>query len=288
VPARLVVVTGGKGGPGATTLAVGLAGALAAEGKGVLLADLDPAGGEVAAHLPAEPHRGLLPLLSLTGSPVSPDQVAAESVTVGEHLWVLPGLPRSEPAGGGVLSPAKARAVALAATRLPELEVVVADAGRLQPGSVAASLVEAADLGVLATRPDYLGAVAARRALDAAPQSPGRLVPVAVGVRRRWLGDLAELEQVLGRPVGGTVPASARGIRRAIETGAPPSGGRLGRSYARLARRLLASPPSATDVPVVAASRDAQPERWLRAVLAARDGSSPAERSGVDGGRGHR
>jgi hypothetical protein len=100
VPALLVVVTGGKSGPGATTLAVGLAGALAAEGKDVLLADLDPAGGEVAAHLPAEPHRGLLPLLSLTGGPVSPDQVAAESVTVGEHLWVLPGLPRSEPAGG--------------------------------------------------------------------------------------------------------------------------------------------------------------------------------------------
>lgn len=133
MPARLVVVTGGKGGPGATTLAVGLAGALAAKGTDVLLADLDPAGGEVAAHLPAEPHRGLLPLLSLTGGPVSPEQVAAESVTVGEHLWVLPGLPRSEPAGGGVLSPAKARAVVLAATRLPELEVVLADAGRLLP-----------------------------------------------------------------------------------------------------------------------------------------------------------
>jgi hypothetical protein len=187
-----------------------------------------------------------------------------------------------------VLSPAKARAVVLAATRLAELEVVVADAGRLLPGSVAASLLVVADLGVLAARPDYLGAVAARRALDAAPESPGRLVAVAVGVRRRWLGDLAELEQVLGRPVGGTVPASARGVRRAIEAGAAPSGGRLGRAYERLARRLLASPPSVSDVPVMAASRDAQPQPWPRPLLAAPDASGPAERSGLDGGRGHR
>ena len=49
---RLVAVTGGKGGPGATTLAVGLAGAWAAAGQSVLLVDLDPAGGDVAAHLP--------------------------------------------------------------------------------------------------------------------------------------------------------------------------------------------------------------------------------------------
>jgi hypothetical protein len=264
-----------------------VAGALAAAGTDVLLADLDPAGGEVAAHLPAEPHRGLLPLLSLTGGPVSPDQVAAESVTVGEHLWVLPGLPRSEPAGGGVLSPATARSVVLAATRLAELEVILADAGRLLPGSVAASLLELADPGVLAARPDYLGAVAARRALDAAPGSLGRLVPVAVGVRRRWVGDLAELEQVLQRPLGGTVPASVRGVRRAIEAGAQPSGGRVGRAYMRLARHLLASPPSVTEVPVTA-SRDAQPQPWPRPVLAAPDGSGPAEQSGLDGGRGHR
>ncbi len=38
--ARLVVVTGGKAGPGATTLAVGLAGAWAVAGRRVLLVDL--------------------------------------------------------------------------------------------------------------------------------------------------------------------------------------------------------------------------------------------------------
>jgi flagellar biosynthesis protein FlhG len=44
---RLLVVAGGKGGTGTTTLAVNLAAALASEGRGVALVDADPAGGNV-------------------------------------------------------------------------------------------------------------------------------------------------------------------------------------------------------------------------------------------------
>src|SRR6266536_2587342 len=260
--ARLIVVTGGKGGPGATTLAVGLAGALAADGRGVLLADLDPAGGDVAAHLPAEPHRGLLPLLSLTGG------------SVGAHLWVLPGLPRPDPPNGGLLSPVRARAVVLAACQLPEIEVAVVDAGRPLPGSVGASLLEVAELGVLAVRPDYLGALAARRAMDAAPRAR-RLVPVAVGVRRRWLGDVAELEQVLGHRLAGTVPARARAARRAVEAGAATARGRLGRAYTRLARSLLTTL-SADDAPLNAAP-------LAPSVATAGNGSGPSRPFQVDG-----
>ena len=76
---RLVAVTGGKGGPGATTLAVGLAGAWAAAGQSVLLVDLDPAGGDVAAHLPvADMRRGVAPLLGSPGVPPGPAAVLAE------------------------------------------------------------------------------------------------------------------------------------------------------------------------------------------------------------------
>ncbi len=252
--ARLVVVTGGKGGPGATTLAVGLAGALAAGGRCVLLTDLDPAGGDVAAHLPVDPQRGVLVLLTLVSASLGPEQVAAETVAVGERLWVLPGLPRPAAADGGtetgLLSPALARRVLAAARELVELEVVVADAGRLLPGSVAASLLELADRSVLAARPDYLGALAARRALDAASRAgSARLVPVAVGARRRWLGDLVELAEVLGRPLAGVVPASPRRVRRAVEAAASPVRGRLGRAYARLAANLLAVDVDAASTP---------------------------------------
>src|SRR6266536_3518321 len=224
--ARLIVVTGGKGGPGATTLAVGLAGALAADGRGVLLADLDPAGGDVAAHLPAEPHRGLLPLLSLTGGSVGAEEVAAESVAVGEHLWVLPGLPRPDTANGGLLSAAGARAVVLAACQLPEVEVAVVDAGRLLPGSVGASLLEVAELGVLAVRPDYLGALAARRVMDAAPRAR-RLVPGAAGSRLHPAGSQLAHHAVHGRcPVERRPPRSVRGDRWERERPLPTVPGR--------------------------------------------------------------
>jgi hypothetical protein len=87
---RLVAVTGGKGGPGATTLAVGLAGAWAAAGQSVLLVDLDPAGGDVAAHLPvADVRRGVAPLLGSPGVPLGPAAVLAEIAQVNRRVGLL-------------------------------------------------------------------------------------------------------------------------------------------------------------------------------------------------------
>ena len=97
---RLVAVTGGKGGPGATTLAVGLAGAWAAAGQSVLLVDLDPAGGDVAAHLPvADVRRGVAPLLGSPGVPPGPAAVLAEVAQVNQRLGLLAGLARPDAAG---------------------------------------------------------------------------------------------------------------------------------------------------------------------------------------------
>ena len=96
---RLVAVTGGKGGPGATTLAVGLAGAWAAAGQSVLLVDLDPAGGDVAAHLPVtDVRRGVAPLLGSPGVPPAPAAVLAEVAQVAGGWGCLPAwLARTRP-----------------------------------------------------------------------------------------------------------------------------------------------------------------------------------------------
>ena len=95
-----MAVTGGKGGPGATTLAVGLASAWAAAGHSVLLVDLDPAGGDVAVHLPvADVRRGLAPLLGSPRLQLGPEAVVAESTQVTPTLRVLVGLPRPDAAG---------------------------------------------------------------------------------------------------------------------------------------------------------------------------------------------
>jgi MinD-like ATPase involved in chromosome partitioning or flagellar assembly len=238
---RLVVVTGGKGGPGATTLAVGLAGAWAVAGRSVLLVDVDPAGGDVAAHLLVGPEalrRGVAPLAALGAAQIDPGAVLAESTQLTRGIRVLVGVHRAD--SKGLLSPWTGVAVAEVACQVPGVDLVVVDPGRLLPESVAAAMVALAEVAVLAVRADVPGALAAQRAFDAAGD-PDRLAPVAVGVRRRAAADVAELAEALGRPVAGVIPADPRGVRRAVETGQPPRTGRLGRAYAALAGQLDAA-----------------------------------------------
>jgi Mrp family chromosome partitioning ATPase len=231
---RLVVVTGGKGGPGATTLAVGLAGAWAAAGRSVLLVDLDPAGGDVAAHLPApDVRRGVAPLLGLPAGQLNPAAVRAESTWVGWGLQVLVGLPG--PDTGGLLHPAATLALLQAARGVRGVELLVVDPGRLLPGSVAAGTLGLAEVRVLAARADLPGALAAQRALAATQHTVGMAV-VAVAVQRP--ADAAELANALGRPLAGSIPADARAVRRGLQSGQPPTSGRVGRAYAGLAARL--------------------------------------------------
>jgi MinD-like ATPase involved in chromosome partitioning or flagellar assembly len=240
VAAGLVVVTGGKAGPGATTLAVGLAGAWARAGRRVLLVDLDPAGGDVAAHISVGEirGRGVAAVLAAGAGRVEPRGVAAEAVEVAASLRVLVGLPRAD--GAGLLRPEAAMAVARAARQVAGVEVVVADAGRLLPGSVAQALLGLQGaVGVLAARADVPGALAAQRALLVAAEATSRpLALVAVGVGRRMSADVAELAQALEHRVSGVVPAYRRQLGRAVQTGKPPTTGRLGRAYQTLAATL--------------------------------------------------
>jgi Mrp family chromosome partitioning ATPase len=227
-------VTGGKGGPGATTLAVGLAGAWAKAGRSVLLADLDPAGGDVAAHLPVpDVRRGVAPLLGLPAGQLDPAAVQAESTQVGWGLRVLVGLPR--PDTGGLLRPDTTHTLLRAARGVAEVELLVVDPGRLLPGSVAAGTLGLAEVRVLAARADLPGALAAQRALAATQHAPGVQV-VAVAVQRP--ADAAELAHALRRPLAGVIPADPKALRRSLQAGQPATSGRLGHAYAILAAQL--------------------------------------------------
>src|SRR6266508_3617359 len=240
--AGLVVVTGGKGGPGATTLAVGLAAAWAGAGRGVLLVDLDPAGGDVAAHLPVGQirGRGVAAVLAAASERVEPRGVLAEAVEVAPGLRVL------------------------------------VDAGRLLPGSVARAVLALPDaVGVLAARADVPGALATQRALLVAAEATGaELVVVAVGVRRRTSADVAELAAALEHPVSGVVPAWRRQLDRAIRTGQPPTTGRLGRAYQTLATALW-PPDDAERSARAAGGRHARGDGQDAAERAEREGASP-------------
>lgn len=234
----MVTVTGGKGGPGATTVSIGLASAWAALGdRTVLLADLDPAGGDVAAHLTAvDLRRGLLPLASLAGPELNAAQIAAECVQVTKGLWVLAGLPR--PDVTGLVSSELLRKLLTGCRTLADM--VVLDAGRLLPNAPALHLALEAEITVVAVRPHLPGALAARRALDILNGLParGRLHLVAVAAPRSGRA-VDELTHALHHPMTGAIPTDPRGIQRTLRAGRPPRRGRAARAYAAIAARLL-------------------------------------------------
>jgi flagellar biosynthesis protein FlhG len=83
--AKLVVLTGSKGGVGTTTVAVHLAAALAGQGRPTVLVDADPEGGDVAALLGLDERHTVADVLSGRRS------VAEALQSAPDRLRVLPG-----------------------------------------------------------------------------------------------------------------------------------------------------------------------------------------------------
>lgn len=246
----IVCVTGGKGGPGATVLACGLAGALARSGRRVLLIDGDPWGGDVGAYLqPCEldPSRGLLPLLRLDRGPPAAPAIARETTEVAENFHVLMGLPRSAPellAGGLEQLARDSRELA---------DVVVVDLGAALAGSPAAPLVGVADTVLLAARPDLQGALASERALVTLGETLD-VELVATRVRGGAMADVVELSEALQCDIRLSVPESSR-----IQSVAISPQRHIRRALDRMAEAVTSSSngPSAEIEPVEeAASRE--------------------------------
>lgn len=208
----IVCVTGGKGGPGATVLACGLAGALARSGRRVLLVDADPWGGDVGAYLhPSEldPRRGLLPLLRLEPGAIAAPAIARETTAVAENFHVLLGLPRAAPE----LLAGRLEQLAHASRELAD--AVMVDLGAALAGSPSTALVGVADKVLLAARPDVQGALAAERALVTLGETL-HVELVATRVRRPAMADVVELSEALQCDIRLSVPESSRIQRVAI------------------------------------------------------------------------
>lgn len=95
---RVLAVWGPTGAPGRTTVAVGLAAALARSGRASLLVDADPYGGAVGQHLGMlDETSGLLAAARHANSgTLSVDRVRAAARSVADRFDVLTGLPRPD------------------------------------------------------------------------------------------------------------------------------------------------------------------------------------------------
>jgi MinD-like ATPase involved in chromosome partitioning or flagellar assembly len=153
----LYVIASAKGSPGVTTTSVVLAGAWPVE---PVLADLDPAGGDVAlryrdeAGAPLDPDRGLLSLGAGvrrgSGEALLTDHVQR----VSGGLQVLTGVTSPSQVQG--LGPAWLHLARLLRSD-PEGRDVIADCGRLMPGSATVPVLQNADAVLMVARPTVEG-----------------------------------------------------------------------------------------------------------------------------------
>lgn len=228
----LVAVTAAKGAPGVTTTAWALASVWP---RDVVLADCDPAGGDLALLGRTEdqgvldPDRGLLSLAADARRHLAADALGEHLQVLAGGLEVLCGVAGPEQVTGmGQVWPAVATHFASLTDR-----DVVADCGRLTPGSPALPLVTGADVVLVVVRPRlesyahlrsrlrWLADATTHRAptvgvvvvsADAgAPRELAELLAYS-GIRARVLGPLAEDHRAADALAGRT----QRGLSRSL------------------------------------------------------------------------
>jgi hypothetical protein len=268
----LVAVASGKGAPGVTTSSVVLA---AVWPRPVLLAECDPAGGDLVYRFPAadggrlDPARGLLSLAAAARRGLRPEHLWEHTQTLRGGLPVLTGVGTAEQGAG--LDPLWGPVGAVLA-QLPQGDVI-ADCGRIGVDGPQHDLLAQAAAIVLITRHD-LGEVVRLRervpalmaALDRRDRMSTAIGVVVIAGHRRFHTALAEVDEALGSGHG-PGPGHGQGQRQGMvsvlgglahDPGAARQlrgewGGRLDRSLlARTAREVaghLAGPRPALGMP---------------------------------------
>jgi hypothetical protein len=204
----LVAVASDKGSPGVTTASVVLA---AVWPRPVLLAECDPAGGDLVYRFPAadgsqlNPGRGLLSLAVAARRGLRPEQVWEHTQTLPGGLAVLTGVSTAEQGAG--LDPLWGPVGAMLA-QLPQGDVI-ADCGRIGVEGPHHDLLAQAAAIILITRHD-LGEVVRLRerlpalmaALDRRDRMSAAISVVVIADHKRFHEALAEVGEALGHGRG--------------------------------------------------------------------------------------
>ena len=240
----LIAVAADKGAPGVTTACVALA---AVWPRPVLLAECDPAGGDLMYRLPAagggqlDPGRGLLSLAVAVRRGLAPVQAFEHAQKLHGGLDLLVGVVTAEQGAGLDVLWGPAGAVL---ARLPGIDTI-ADCGRLGAAGPYYDLLAQASVLVLVTRPTLAEVVRLREriaVLSSALSRHGPTPPIAVVVvaeHRRFHSALADVGQALGADSPATVLGGLAWEPRSADRLRGEWGGRLDRSLLiRTARDL--------------------------------------------------
>ena len=209
----LISVVSLKGSPGVTTAALALATVWPSPRR--LLAELDPAGGDLGVRLALPTGAGLAGLATAARRPESRQSVWPFAHELAGGLWVLPAPPGAEQACACLRTLAAAGMLHQLAADAAGEAVMIADCGRLDPGSLSGQASVPADAVLVVVRPHLseLAHVAGR--LDAIRQQTdvtGLVLITGAGLPR---ADPAyppdEISQALNAPVLGSLPADPRG-----------------------------------------------------------------------------
>lgn len=255
-----IALVSGKGAPGTTTVAIGLAAALATKKRSVLLIDGDLRGGSIGPSLDLDPRRGLS---GLSAGPSDRPERVLDELQDGPGFSILTGIERPE--ARERLAPER---IAATVSALQErFDVILIDGGETLSGvtsAVGAAFLRSAERVLLVATADLLGLWNARGSLRFVTESLG-VPPEAVSavVNRRTGRDQYgehEVERALGIRVVAAIPEDPRAARRARATQVPitAAGGKAARALADLATRMGGVPEAEEQ-----ASAD-EPSTWRR------------------------
>lgn len=241
---RVIALLSGKGAPGVTTVAIGLAAALSDRGRRVVLVDADLRGGNVGAYLDLDPRRGLVGL-AFGRNGASAAGPVEEELQEGPGFMVLAGVERPE---SGLSVSGELLTVAVAALR-ETFDDVVIDVGEVVADACPAAtqaVLRAADRLLVVAGADLIALWNARSCLRYLREGL-RVAPEAIGVvlnRREGREHYAaeEVERALDVPVVAVLPEDRRAVRRAVAGQLPitVAGGPVARQVRRLAALLVA------------------------------------------------
>jgi len=241
---RMIALLSGKGAPGVTTIAIGLAAVLSERGRRVVLVDADLRGGNVGPYLDLDPRRGLVGLAFGRNGASSTGPVE-EELQEGPGFMVLAGLER--PDSGLKVS---AELLTAAVTTLREtFDEVLVDVGEVVAGAsspASDAILRAADRLLVLVGADLVALWNARAVLRYLREGLGVALE-AMGVvlnRREGREHYAaeEVDRALTLPVLAMLPEDRRAVRRAVAEQLPVTagGGPVARQVRRLAALLVA------------------------------------------------